>query len=148
MPQPLLNRREVAPPGHDRWTPQQPAVNTLAERIKDWLHAVGSHEPVFSRQVYTNPKLTQFDVRMHRLKLCTLMAEGEELALNAIYDVGRDLTEDENQLLDRLEGELLRLQYTYCAWHGDPEQDRSIPEEVHASIAELEGDGLKPMVLD
>jgi hypothetical protein len=136
LAEPQSPTREVLPDTHRIWLEeQQDGYSKLEKRFFLWIEELETSDELFKKHIYENPDLVEGDLRQHRLRIHTLMAHGEKLALGFMR---LGVAEDTKNYISRIDEQLRGLWNTLHAWHGPMEEQKDIPESFKRGLAEIE----------
>jgi hypothetical protein len=132
--------REIAPPAHRRWAGiTKGEFSTLEKRFRDWVALIDKYEELFRQNVYESQDAWDADFREHRMHLCALMAEGEELALDFLMFIEKNLPAEEATAFQKIiDHKLAALRLVFFQWHGPLEAQSDLPQEVLDGIRDIE----------
>lgn len=128
--------REVAPPGH--WKQENEDEKTsLVSSVQAWLEGVTANERLFQIHVYDNPDLGDLDLRQHRARLHSLLADGELLGMKLIEFRRKASQPREAQVLfDRVEQKRQELFSVLFGWHGPLDAQADVPPSFKEAARE------------
>ena len=134
LPQNLV--REVAPSGH--WKQEnEDEKQSLEASVREWLEDAAMNERLFQTHVYDNPDLGDLDLRQHRARLHTLLANAEILAMK-LNDLRAKTTKprEAQSLLESVEQKRKQLFDALFGWHAPLESQPDVPASFKEAARE------------
>ena len=131
-----IPRHEVFPQSHRIWLEErEDGCSVLEKRLISWFEDLSSSEELFKKHVYENPEMDEGDLRQHRVRIYSLMAQGEAIAFE-FQCLG--LSEDTKNHIAVTTQKLRGLWDTLHAWHGSIEEQEDVPDSFKRGLADIE----------
>jgi len=131
--------REIAPPSHQRWVEEKKdEFSALKERFREWTASTEEHEELFRRFVYESKRAFDGDFRQHRMCLCCLMSEGEEIAYDFLVYLEKQPSEEGASYVAIIDQKVSDLRTTFFKWHAGVEAQADLPESLKEAAREIE----------
>ncbi|HXC34774.1 MAG TPA: hypothetical protein VNV43_02810 [Candidatus Acidoferrales bacterium] len=147
---PRLNRGSGSSQGlveaHEEWIQDEDLGTSLKRRFGEWLKDLSESEVLFKKHVYDNEDLKASDMRQHRIRICTLIAEGEKLALDLLILANETNSESlVKTFVESIDETIKKLLNEFVAWHGKLDDQPDIPESFKKAAQESESGKLEDL---
>jgi len=132
--------REVAPPSHRAWLKAaHDKVAQFEESFAEWLQALSRFEDSARSRLYKNDAPHPLDLRYHRALLAELIANGENLAIEAFGLLEKALVDEEHvtQHVGLIDQRLVQLTARMHQWHGTLLDQSDVPQSFKDGVKDI-----------